>query len=401
MNQLPHRYVFILGSHPELSFAELEALLQQTFASEYRLEQSGSLAFVSTTTPIDAPTLMNHLGGTIKIAKLISEYTEDTLIDWLFEQIHTATKFHFGFSLYTLPGVSLKPHAELRKLHLLGLAIKRSLKQNSISCRFVASKELTLSSVIVHKERLLKNGVDIVLLKGIHNTEFGKTLAVQPFQAFSKRDYGRPNRDHHSGMLPPKVARMMVHIAQPKKESVILDPFCGSGTILQEALLLGYTHVIGSDISSKAVEDTKQNLAWLRLPSIHLYTEDAQHLVHHHKLALHSIDRIVFEGYLGEPRPNDQRIPFIIQHLNELYTNVFTELIPLLRMNGRIVAALPFWHTIKKEYHLNIQKMTQSAHVILQKKPLLYRRPQSTVGREIIIVEPAILEEKVPKIEKK
>lgn len=44
---------------------------------------------------------------------------------------------------------------------------------------------------------------------------------------------------------------------------VILDPFCGSGTILTEAMLINYKNLIGADISPKAINDTKKNIEWI------------------------------------------------------------------------------------------------------------------------------------------
>ena len=43
----------------------------------------------------------------------------------------------------------------------------------------------------------------------------------------------------------------------------MLDPFCGVGTTLIEASLLGFDQMIGSDIDEKAVADTEKNLNWL------------------------------------------------------------------------------------------------------------------------------------------
>ena len=85
-----------------------------------------------------------------------------------------------------------------------------------------------------------------------------QTEAVQPFEQFSARDFGRPGRDDLSGMLPPKLAIIMINLAQTPLNSILLDPFCGSGTILSEAVLLGYTNLIGTDISEKAIADSKK-----------------------------------------------------------------------------------------------------------------------------------------------
>ena len=119
----------------------------------------------------------------------------------------------------------------------------------------------TLSSVVVEQNKLTTaQGAEIVIVQFDKKLFLGKTIAVQPFKELSFRDYGRPARDDYSGMLPPKLAQIMLNLSGAKPADTILDPFCGSGTILTEAMLMGYQDLVGSDVSSKAIEDTGKNI---------------------------------------------------------------------------------------------------------------------------------------------
>lgn len=60
------------------------------------------------------------------------------------------------------------------------------------------------------------------------------------------------------GALRPTVANAMVHLAGDP-DGTLLDPCCGSGTILAEAIDSGW-RVAGSDIDSQAVEIARQNV---------------------------------------------------------------------------------------------------------------------------------------------
>lgn len=381
-----NKYAFILGSHPELSYAELKAVLELQKIEPVDLRRQENITFITTTSPLDHNKLMERLGGTIKIVQVVGAFEEDAVVEWLFEQINHDTKFNFGFSIYaTESGIPIKKH--WKQIKHMGLSIKKALKADDISCRFVEAREVQLSSVIVHKERLLKNGAEIVLFKGKDQLTFGKTLAVQPFQDFSKRDYGRPQRDVRSGMLPPKIARIMINLAKPQPDATILDPFCGSGTILQEALLMKYKNVIGSDISRQAVADSRKNLNWLELPEILIHASRAERLVKDGIVKKKSIDCIIFEGYLGPPSPAPKQIPRIQKDLQNLYQEVFKEFQSLLSPDGIIVAALPFWNIRKQEHYLNSQKILTAGKFQPINAPLYYRRPQQTVGREIIIAQ--------------
>src|SRR3989344_7958542 len=150
------------------------------------------------------------------------------------------------------------------------MTVKKQLRSLGISCRLVTSRDKILSSVVVTKNNCheflvlgpppplsspsLKGGGGI---KGGGGSQerLAKTCAVQEFEEYSQRDYGRPGRGLVFGSMPPKLAKIMINLAQLPASATILDPFCGSGTILQEALLLGYQNVIGSDVSTKAVAD--------------------------------------------------------------------------------------------------------------------------------------------------
>jgi len=61
-----------------------------------------------------------------------------------------------------------------------------------------------------------------------------------------------------SGALRPTVAAMMVSLAG-EPSGTLLDPCCGSGTILSEASALGWGNVRGGDIDPEAVDIARRN----------------------------------------------------------------------------------------------------------------------------------------------
>ena len=73
------------------------------------------------------------------------------------------------------------------------------------------------------------------------------------------------------GALPPGIAAAMAFAAKPDPDAVVLDPVCGSGTLLAE--VGGYQtgcRLIGFDIDRKAVKAARANLA-------HLETAEVRH----------------------------------------------------------------------------------------------------------------------------
>ncbi len=385
-----HTYAFVFGTHPKLSFGELATVLKTDGVSIETLELRNTIGWLETSTDIDAAALMTRLGGTTKIVRVVGVFDEEVVADYLLSRVNRDSKFHFGFSLYALDsGISTKK--SLKTIHTLGLALKKIFKADEISCRFVSSQEVELSSVIVHKERLLKNGVEIVMLKSNDGVLFGATLAVQPFQDWSHRDYGRPARDDRSGMLPPKLARMMLNLSGATATDTVLDPFCGSGTVLQEAVLLGCKKIIGTDVSKKAISDTRENMEWLKQETGKQIEKmavcDARELIAQKVVSAESIDRVVFEGYLGKTTPNAKAIEQQLFELEKLYRDAFIILERVLRTDGTIVAALPFWTVSKAEIiHLPIKKLLAKSNLKIV-DTYFYRRPQSVVGREILVLK--------------
>jgi Putative RNA methylase family UPF0020 len=84
---------------------------------------------------------------------------------------------------------------------------------------------------------------------------------------------GRDGRqDERRGALRPTVAAMMVGLAgQPRRN--LLDPCCGSGTILGEALAAGWSTVRGIDIDPEAVVAAGRNV-----PGATVWRGDAREL---------------------------------------------------------------------------------------------------------------------------
>lgn len=337
------QYFFALGINPELSVAEI--------ISQFKVENIDfkvDLA-IKTALIITCPELnddfFNKLGGSKKYGEIINILSslEDLDINGIEEECED--KFRFGFSLYNFSKSELKKAQPL--LRRLGLNYKKELKNKGIKSRLVESKDDELSSVIVHKEKMIEQGADIVLIKYKEEIFFGVTLAVQDYDSFSKRDYGKPGKDAISGMLPPKLARMMLNLASTDNTKTILDPFCGSGTVILEALALGFTNIYGSDKSKEAIEDTESNLVWWQqynvlndIPEIiRLKVED---LSKHYDEE--SIDLIVTEPYLGPPlrgRENDVQIKNIKRQLQDLYTITLKEFAKVLKPGGIVVMVWP------------------------------------------------------------
>ena len=304
-------------------------------------------------------------------------------------------KIKFGISYYGDKKLNIKP---------LAMEVKKYLKNKKISCRWVTSREPTLSSVIVEQNKLINNGVELVLIEKNNQLLIGRTLIVQPFKELSKRDYGRPNRDDKSGMLPPKLAQIMINLGvknNQDKTITILDPFCGSGTILTESILMGYKNLIGSDISQIAINDTRGNIEWtkinykLPITDYRLFNKSATELSKFIKPK--SIDMVITEPYLG-PQRGEFNTEKIIQELEKLYSSALKEFQKVLKPNGCVVMIWPVFNLRNKKYispDINNFKIKNpipkefhdNEFIKLTKRgTIIYGREGQKVWREIIVL---------------
>jgi tRNA (guanine10-N2)-dimethyltransferase len=87
---------------------------------------------------------------------------------------------------------------------------------------------------------------------------FGRLLAETPQKRLiERRPSSRPF--FHPAALQPKLAGCMVNLTRVSQGETLLDPFCGVGSILIEAGLLG-CRAVGIDVDPRMVEGSRMNL---------------------------------------------------------------------------------------------------------------------------------------------
>ena len=396
------QYAFVLGREPAISTAELISALNAADA-DFDAKTSvftPSVMIATVGKQLDAG-FFHRLGGSIKMARVVKESQEiDKDLLKLLAGAAGETNLDFGLSLYDMGAEPARARMFGKWLKPLSLELKKELKASGLSVRAVLAEGLALSSVQVDKNKLVGKGAEFLILAGPRTTWLARTIAVQAFEDFSERDFGRPKADAKSGMLPPKLARMMVNIAAGPLTETLLDPFCGSGTVLNEAATLGYRDIIGSDISEKAVSDTKANFAWLARERglkvrFNAFVSDVKNLPE--KIEPGSVSTIVCEPYLGPPLKggeSDQKIHFEYLELMGLYRRAFDAFSKILKPGGKVVFVFPFFGN----KHVNILReledygfraegllpgLAVTALNARSSTGLVYKRPDQRVGRDI------------------
>jgi tRNA (guanine10-N2)-dimethyltransferase len=103
---------------------------------------------------------------------------------------------------------------------------------------------------------------------------FGIKLAeILPKPFVERRPKKKPF--FHPSAMHAKLARCMINLAKPKTGELLLDPFCGTGSTLIEAALIG-CRVLGFDIQRRMAKGSLKNLTYFRIKPEGVIVADAK-----------------------------------------------------------------------------------------------------------------------------
>jgi tRNA (guanine6-N2)-methyltransferase len=181
--------------------------------------------------------------------------------------------------------------------------------------------------------KILEKGIDMVIFSSVNSiTNFKDILGgIRITPENSKNSINLFRRNWRKEFVPaginPALAYIMCEIAEIREDDVILDPFCGGGTIpITASLYFNPKKVIASDISGKAIEITQKNASNAGIQNISIFRSDVGRL----NLSENSISKII------------TNLPFGIReksHLEnlEIYNDFAKLLSVILVENGKAI----------------------------------------------------------------
>ena len=399
--------VCILGRQPALGLAELESL----YGGDAVLDIAPGIAgLILDIREVD----FARLGGSTRLATVIGEVpssswkqVEKALIGLAKSTafaLSTSGKFHLGLSAY---GFDVSP----TKINALGLTLKKVLRaRHDGSVRLVPNTTAELSTAqVFHSHLTDENGAELLIINCQNKTIIARTTAVQDIDGYTLRDRGRPKRDARVGMLPPKLAQIIVNLASgeiqrhesrdmSQEKITVLDPFCGTGVVLQEALLMGYS-AYGTDLEPRMIAYSEANLDWLaskfKIPDSTLEVGDATN--HQWQISKFQTPNskvvVACETYLGRPfteRPSSAILAQTISEVNLILKRFLQNIQPQLPQGSRLCLAVPCWFDGREQKHLPFLEHISGMgfeRVAFQRasnKDLIYHREGQIVGRELV-----------------
>jgi tRNA G10 N-methylase Trm11 len=388
-------YITILGRQPAISIAELE-------------QAYGDVRWFSDISALVETESVNveRLGGTQKAGLVIKKLPAG---DWRKASLQIVQHYSKAWADYkgkiTLGISAYGFGVSTRDIQKTGLILKSKLKGTEASLRLIPNQDEALSTATSHHNKLglADNKIELLVVRGQNGIVIAESTGSQNITALAARDQGRPKRDAFVGMLPPKLAQIMVNLAGPLTMSPgsdlaqprILDPFCGTGVILQEALLMRLG-VYGTDLSEKMIRYSRDNLNWLQekyMVKGHWYLHEGDAMDSQWQKP---IDAVVTETYLGQPfsaPPSPAKLTEVRGNCNHIITEFLKNIGPQLTSGTPLVLAIPAWKSTDDRFtHLplteNLEKLGYARTELknVRADQLLYFRPDQVVARELLIL---------------
>lgn len=366
------KYLFILGRNVELSVAEIKSFFEKEKINFKVLSLVHNGLLIETNATFQKG-LVEKFGGVISIGKVLAEGTLKEILNELDKQL-----------LYD--GKSNKLNYVVFDFHGKGFVdILLYLKARFKEERLKATEKKLTGRIKLQSGELVPNLASNLIQEKyfVFENSFGRVIETCDYDKIEKRDMKKPVR-RESLSISPRLSKVLINLSQIKEGKTLLDPFCGIGVILQEALLQNIK-VIGIDIDKEAISDAKRNLEWFNFSNknYHLIGGDSS------KIQIQNVDAIATEPDLGELQktiPSKERANKLITDFETLIVAVLNNLKSKVR--GRIVLTAPLIQTGQKKIACDFKKIASKTGLKIAKGfPIDEFREDSIVGRSIITLE--------------
>jgi len=348
--------LFVLGRDPLIAKLELISVLTHNGIKFEIIDRTDQILVIEA--EINPLTLIKQLAGTLKIAEQFN-----------IQDLSYSKRIRYAVNDY---GATENFLQELKQ-EFKRLKVKAMLKKSKFKAQLTPKETLKL---------LKDDGLDFVVFKQY----LGKTVACSNPESYATRDVSRPMQRFEQ-MISIRLARMMVNIVA-KPNAVVLDPFCGYGVLLQEAMLLGHD-VIGVDKDDKCVTATKKNLAWIKKKyklkaKFDVIEGDCSEL----SSIIGRVDSIATEPVLGpvfKTKPSRKDALKIVAKLKPFYEKVLLEFNKVVKY--RVAILMPRFEFKHNIVRIDLSNILTKTRFKIVHEPIIYATPKSKIKRELWVFQ--------------
>jgi tRNA G10 N-methylase Trm11 len=357
------KHFFILGRNTELSKEEILSYLEARGYNYKELFNTNNVLGIETKEELNIQT--KELGGTLALGNITFEGTEEE-----FEQ-YKNTKELIEEDKFTYNVWGNKDYQILQE-------------------QFKKEKKKAVYKHGKHQVQLQEGGTielpntqhQLILIEKEKTIYYGEVTDKYNSEPASNRDMNKPTRREELA-ISPRLANILINLAETKTGDTMLDPFCGVGGILQEAILRGI-RVEGIDKDKKAIREAKKNLSWITKQ----YGNTAHYNIKEGNAKTHDytkINAIATETPLGillKKNPGKEEAKEMIRKFEGFITQVLQQIQETKEQKTKIALTTP---VIGKE-RVNIQEITKQTRLKLHKGPIQEKREGQHISRDITVL---------------
>jgi tRNA G10 N-methylase Trm11 len=297
------------------------------------------------------------------------------------------------WSIYALDSPkSLAEELKIKVTSLIKLKHKKSIYVGSPP-GFSEKGGISVSRALI--KGLSAKGYEFIIATSDGELSVWRTVRHLDLRGFRQRDLTRPFKNPLIS-IPPWLARTMINLAALPKGSRLLDPFCGTGTILIEAAYSGH-RVYGMDMDPANVAGSIANMKWLSnkigIAPPPIIRGDSRNLSEHFQQ--NYFDAVVTEPPFGPPfnsTPSIHEVEIIADELSGLYKSVLKSVSSVLKPKGKLVITFPTWKTkAGTTYQMDAESVFKYTGLELQKTvgkvslPIRWSKPDNVIQRLIYL----------------
>lgn len=364
------KYIFILGRNVELSVEEVKSFLESQRINFKIISKVSNGILVETDKKLE--NIVDKLGGVISIGEVLAEGKLNEIVKTLDKrELYFGKDNKLNYVVFDFGGKDFDEIRDYLKYRFKDEKVKATEK------KITGRIQLQDGSDAV---KVVSNLIDEQFF--VFGNTFGKIFEFCDYDKIEKRDMGKPVRREELS-ISPRMAKILINLAQAKEGEILLDPFCGVGVVLQEALLQKIK-VVGIDVDKKAIAGAKQNLEWFKFDKLNykLINGDSSNI------RISKVDCVATEPDLGELQrrvPSPEKAKEIIRGFEKLIIDVINNLKKEVR--GKIVFTAPLIFAGKKKISCNFEKISSETGLKIREGfPIDEFRESSFIGRSVVVM---------------
>ena len=358
----PVRVFFILGRNPELSKAEVFEFLNARKRNYKEILFEENLLIIETNEGERFD--IQEFGGVMWIGQITFEGFSEEFKKYIDKnEIIPADKFSYA--------VIGNQEEDILKEKFKREKKKASIKHGKQEIQFQDGT----------KQKIPR--ADFLIIHYKHNETIYFGIATQEYNNIDvrNRDMNKPIR-RESLAISPRLSKILINLSGAKPQNLLLDPFCGIGGILQEALIKKI-NVYGIDKDKQATEDAKKNLEWIKnkYDIKNSYKIENNNSSHASDMQFAAIATETPLGKLLKKKPTANQSKQMILDFEAYIIPILKRLKIIKKQSAKISITFP----VIQNFHANAEKIAQKTGLKIHLGPISESRSDQFISRDIIV----------------